>query len=62
MYKSRGETKNFDERNIEFISKPLKAVTNEKSDRKFIIRQRNRPCKVTPAISAMKKSVEFLFM
>lgn len=53
---------NFGEANIEFISKSFKVKEEEKSNKEFTMVQKNAPCKVTPAISAMKKSVDFLFM
>lgn len=52
---------NFNEANIEFISKPLGDPKTNRSNKEFTMVQKNAPCKVTPAISAMKKSVDYLF-
>lgn len=52
---------NFNEANIEFISKPLGDSKTNISNKEFTMVQRNAPCKVTPAISAMKKSADYLF-
>lgn len=52
---------NFNEANIKFISKPLGDPKVNRSNKEFTMVQRNAPCKVTPAISAMKKSVDYLF-
>lgn len=52
---------NFNETNIEFISKPLGASKTNKSNKEFIMVQKNVPCKVRPAISAMGKSADYLF-
>lgn len=53
---------NFGEANIEFISKPFKMTDEEKSNKEFTMIQENVPCKVTPAITAMGKSANFLLM
>lgn len=52
---------NFNETNIEFISKPLGDSKTNRSNKEFTMVQRNSPCKVIPAISAMKKSADYLF-
>lgn len=62
MKKNNGNVQdNFNEANIEFISTSLVDSQTKKSNKEFTMVQRNAPCKVTPAISAMKKSADYLF-
>lgn len=49
---------NFDEANIEFISKTINKT--DKSDKEFTMVERLSSSKVTPAVTAMKKSAKYL--
>lgn len=57
MYKN-----NFGETNIEYISKSLKMKDGQNSSKEFTMVQRTVPCVVKPAISAMRKSINYLLM
>ncbi len=52
---------NFNENNIKFISKHFGDRHIAKSNKEWMMLQRSAPCKVIPAVSAMKKSVDYLF-
>ena len=53
---------NFNEANIEFISKPFKVTDEKDVNKEFIMIQTQSPCKVTPSIHAMRKGAVFLLM
>ena len=57
MYKN-----NFGEANIEYISKTLKMKDGQNSSKEFMMVQKPVPCEVKPAISAMRKSINYLLM
>lgn len=57
--KSRIVQNNFDDENLEFISKPFENNNSHKYQ-EYTLVQINSPCKVTPSVSSMKKTVKSL--
>lgn len=51
---------NFDDRNLEFISKPFNKGDNTRPNQEYTMVQKNAPCKVRPSVSGMKKSIKLL--
>lgn len=51
---------NFGEVNLESISVPFKNPENSTQHREFAMVQKNTPCKFTPCVSGMKKSIKLL--
>lgn len=58
-YGSRIVQNNFDDENLDFISKPFENRDIHKNQ-EYTMVQINSPCKVTPSVSSMKKTIDFL--
>lgn len=58
-YESEFVMNNFDDENLEFISKPFESI-EEHRNQEYTLVQINSSCQVTPSVASMKKTVKSL--